>query len=67
MEKPMILLAQDFKDELSNLVNTYINQVPAMFLADSVRDIYSQLDTISRTQLAQAREKYESGAEDTTE
>lgn len=57
-ERPLILIAKDFKEELSELVNKYVNQVPAMFLADSVRDIYNQLDKISETQLTQAEEQF---------
>lgn len=65
MKKPLILIANDFKNELSELVNRYVNEVPAMFLADSIRDIYNQLDTISKAQLTQAEKDFESDSEKT--
>lgn len=65
MKKPLILIANDFKKDLEGLVNRYINEVPAMFIADSIRDIYNQLDTISKAQLTQAEKDFESDSEKT--
>lgn len=63
MKKPLILIANDFRNELSELVNRYTDEVPAMFLADSIRDIYNQLDAISKAQLTQAEKDFESDSE----
>ena len=64
MEKPLILYANEFRQELEALTNRYLNKVPAMFLADSVRDIYNQLDEMSKVQFKQAQSEYESAEKD---
>ena len=64
MEKPLILYANEFKLELEALTNRYVNKVPAMFLADSVRDIYNQLEEMSKVQFEKAKSEYESAEKD---
>ena len=67
-EKPLILLIEDFKVSVGDLVNDYVKKVPAVILADSVRDICNQLDDIAKTQYEQTKAQYETSKnEETTE
>lgn len=68
MEKSLILLYEDFKMSMDDLVNEYIKKVPAIFLADSIKDIYNQLSGIAKIQHDQAKAEYETSKnEETTE
>ncbi|MBP5594027.1 MAG: hypothetical protein J6Y02_01505 [Pseudobutyrivibrio sp.] len=67
-EKPLILLIEDFKVSVGDLVNDYVKKVPAVILADSVRDICNQLEDIAKTQYEQTKTQYETSKnEETTE
>lgn len=67
-EKPLILLIEDFKVSVGDLVNDYVKKVPAVILADSVRDICNQLEGIAKTQYEQTKVQYETSKnEETTE
>lgn len=51
-QKPLELSIIEFRNHLNDLVNTYIKDVPAMFIADSLRNLLGSVDAMANEQVS---------------
>ena len=59
MEKPLILKEMDFKKELVDVVNKYSNEIPALHMTYSIKELLGQVESLSQKQIEGARKQYE--------
>lgn len=59
MEKPMVLSIKEFKESAADVVNGYINTIPADIMADFFEKISSQLRQLAEKQTEDALKAYE--------
>lgn len=59
MKKPYILLKEEMKKEISEVITKHINIVYASDIADHLTKIVSELNRISEQQLQEATKQYE--------
>lgn len=60
MEKPLILIEQEMKEELAEVVNKYASQLPMTTILYTLKEMTVACDGIARNQLEQAKKQYES-------
>ena len=59
MDKPLILIEQDMKQDVANIVNKYKSQLPMSVLINTFNDILNLCTQIQAQQLEQATAEYE--------
>lgn len=59
MEKPYILLKEEMKKEISEVVTKHINKVMASDISDHLTKIVNELNMVAQKQLEEAQKKYE--------
>lgn len=58
MDKPIVLVEQELKEELVNLINKYNEQLPISIVITMLADCTNSLVQIRNQQLAKAVEEY---------
>ena len=58
MEKALILVETEMKEEIAEVLNKYIGQIPAMHIASAFESFTKELNTIAKEQLESARKQY---------
>lgn len=65
MEKPLLLKEIDFKKDMIEVVNNYSKEIPAMHMIYTIKELMGQLESLSQSQIENARKQYsESEVED---
>lgn len=64
MEKPIILVEIEMKEDFAKVVNKYIGQIPAMHIVTALESITNELNNIASIQIEAARKEYESAKEE---
>ena len=59
MDKPLILVEQDMKQEVIDIVNKYSPQVPMSMIITALNETLTLCVQIQERQIEQAREEYE--------
>lgn len=59
MEKPYILLKEEMKKEVSEVISKHINRVMASDISDHLTKIVNELNAISQKQIEDAQKRYE--------
>lgn len=59
MEKPYILLKEEMKKEISEVISKHINTIMASDIADHLTKIVNELNAIAQKQIEDAQKKYE--------
>ena len=59
MEKPLVISIGEFNEALAQLINTYLKEVPATVLLNSVTDIERFLAERADREYSQAKKEYE--------
>ena len=63
MDKPVIMIQQEMKVEFVKLGNKYVSQIPAIMLADFLKDLSQQYYQVADEQLTKATEEYNKQSE----
>lgn len=58
MEKPIILIEQEMKEDIVEVVNKYIPQLPATMIATVLDTLHNTVVQLAEQQLQQAKEEY---------
>lgn len=58
MEKPIILIEQEMREELVEVTNKYISQLPASMIATTLDNLHNTVVKLAEQQLQQAKEEY---------
>lgn len=64
MEKPQILIEVEMKEDITEVINKYIGQIPAMHIVSALENVTRELNTIAIQQIESARKQYESAKEE---
>lgn len=64
MNKPLLIVEQEFQERMLQLVNEYIPNVPARYLRFDIEDVLKQLATLEEQQIKQVREEYKKTIEE---
>ena len=64
MEKPIILIEKEMREEVVEMINKYISQLPATMIISAIKDTLGSLNDIAGRQLNQAIKDYEESKED---
>jgi hypothetical protein len=64
MEKPIILIEKEMREEVVEMINKYISQLPATMIISAIKDTLGSLNDIAERQLNQAIKDYEESKED---
>lgn len=64
MEKPIILIEKEMREEVVEMINKYISQLPATMIISAIKDTLGSLNDIAVRQLNQAIKDYEESKED---
>lgn len=59
MEKPLILIQKEFRDEITETINKYIDKIPATNIVDYLNNISREMNRLAEAQYADALKKYE--------
>lgn len=63
MEKPIILIEREMKEQLVHLLNQYVGQLPATMILASLSDVTRQFEDLAEKQYEQAKAVYEKESE----
>lgn len=58
MEKPIILIEQEMREELVEVTNKYISQIPASMIATVLSNLHNTVVELAEQQLEKAKEEY---------
>lgn len=59
MQKPQIILIEEMRQEIADVINKYASQVPAVTMADFFDKLATETHAIASQQLARAKQQYE--------
>jgi hypothetical protein len=59
MDKPLIISISEFNTALAQLVNSYLNEIPAIVMINSVSDIQKFLEQRADADYEKAKQEYE--------
>lgn len=65
MNKPIILVEQEMKEELVEMINRYTKELPITIVITMLSDCANSLMQLKEKQLAEAMEKYRESEEKT--
>lgn len=63
MNKPLILVEQEMRQDIAEATNKYINQLPATMIAGFLLRLTEQFEKLAEQQYKQAMEQYEKESE----
>lgn len=58
MDKPIVLVEHELKEELVDMLNRYIINIPASMIANILKDAQIQMQQLAEEQLKQAQVEY---------
>jgi hypothetical protein len=58
MDKSIVLVEQELKEEMVEMLNKYINNIPASMIANILKDAQIQMQQLAEEQLKQAQVEY---------
>ena len=59
MDKPIIILEQEMRQDIADAANRYINQLPATMIAGFLSKLTEQFEKLAEQQYIQAKARYE--------
>jgi len=63
MKKPMIILEKEMRQEIAEVTNKYINQLPATMIAGFLSRLTEQFERLAEQQYEQALAQYKEESE----
>lgn len=63
MDKPIIILEQEMRQDIADAANRYINQLPATMIAGFLSKLTEQFEKLAEQQYIQAKARYEEESE----
>lgn len=63
MNKPIIILEQEMRQDIAEATNKYINSLPATMIAGFLSKLTAQFEELAQQQYAQAKAQYEKESE----
>ena len=67
MNKPIELVFEEFRKDMANTMNKYINQIPAVFIEQHLMKLANECNNIAQVQLTQATNNFNSEEETSSE
>lgn len=58
MDKPIVLVEHELKEEMVEILNKYIINIPASMIANILKDAQIQMQQLAEEQLKQAQVEY---------
>ena len=58
MDKPIVLVEHELKEEMVEMLNKYIINIPASMIANILKDAQIQMQQLAEEQLKQAQVEY---------